>query len=274
MIVLINCGGSGSRLWPLSTPEFPKHLLKVEGADGDGSLMQNTYARVKDYVDDIYFITESGHAHHVKEQLNDVDNDHIIIEPARRGTASCILYALDHIRERHDADIPLVFISADHVIHDHGAFHDVLKHAAKTSVKHKEITLFGVEPTYPSTGFGYVEKGKKISTNGEKDVHEVLTFKEKPDRKTAESYIREGKYYWNSGNFAAPLSVWVKSMDKYAPYLAQCYKSLEKSKSNEEKKNTYLGFENNSIDYALMEPSERLLAVSYTHLTLPTIYSV
>src|SRR5680860_446090 len=132
MIVLINCGGSGSRLWPLSTPEFPKHLLKVEGADGDGSLMQNTYARVKDYVDDIYFITESGHAHHVKEQLNDVDNDHIIIEPARRGTASCILYALDHIRERHDADIPLVFISADHVIHDHGAFHDVLKPVSYT----------------------------------------------------------------------------------------------------------------------------------------------
>jgi len=264
MIVLINCGGSGSRLWPLSTPEYPKHLLKLEGTDGDGSLLQNTYARVKDFAEKVYFITEAGHAHSVKEQLEDVSDDQIIIEPARRGTASCMVYALEYMKSRHDEDLPLVFISADHVVHDHKAFQDVLKHAAATSKEHQGITLFGVEPTYPSTGFGYIEKGKKISENGEKDVHEVASFKEKPDRQTAEGYIREGKYYWNSGNFAAPLNVWLSSMSDSSPYLLKCYKSLETSKSAEGKKKIYLEFENNAIDYALMEPSERLLVVPGT----------
>jgi len=264
MIVLINCGGSGSRLWPLSTPEYPKHLLKIQGADGNGSLMQNTYERVKNFADDVYFITEAGHAHYVEEQLSDVDGDHIIIEPARRGTASCIVYALNHIRERHDKDVPLVFINADHVIHDHDAFNEALKHAAKTSVEHEGITLFGVEPTYPATGFGYIEKGERVSANGEKAVHEVSSFKEKPERKIAERYIREGNYYWNSGNFAAPLSVWVETMKNDSPDLHDAYCSLLNSKGDESKKESYLKFENNSIDYALMEPAKRLLVVPGT----------
>ncbi len=264
MIVLINCGGSGSRLWPLSTPDYPKHLLKVEGGDGNGSLLQNTYYRVKDFADEVYFITEAGHAHHVKEQLNDVDDEHIIIEPARRGTASCIVYALDHIREKHDNDVPLVFIMADHVIHDHEAFREALDHAAKTSAEHKGITLFGVEPTYPSTGFGYIEKGSRVSDDNEKDVHEVSSFKEKPDRKTAEKYIREGRYYWNSGNFAAPLNVWVETMKNDSPNLHNSYCSLRDSSGRDEKQDSYLKFENNSIDYALMEPAKKLLVVPGT----------
>ncbi len=261
MIVLINCGGSGSRLWPLSTPDYPKHLLKIEGSDGDGTLLQNTYARVKDIAEKVYFITEEGHAHHVQEQLKGVSNEQIIVEPARRGTASCIIYALDYIREKYDKDAPLVFLNADHVIHDHGAFQEAVVHATKASSRHGTIAFFGIKPTYPSSGFGYIEKGKKISKNGEKDVHEVASFKEKPDVETAIKFIREGKYYWNTGNYAASLSVWIKAMKSDMTDLYEAYNALQTAKDNETKRKIYLGFENNSMEYALLEKAKRLLVV-------------
>ncbi len=95
MIVVIIAGGSGSRLWPLSTPAYPKHLLKI--GDDKRSLMQNTYDRAKQIADKVYVITEAGHAHHVKDQLPELDDNAFIIESARRGTASCIVAGLQHI---------------------------------------------------------------------------------------------------------------------------------------------------------------------------------
>lgn len=263
MIVVINAGGSGSRLWPLSTPKYPKHLLKLEGTDGAGSLVQNTYNRIKDYTEYVYFITEAGHSHRIKEQLPELEDEQIIIEPARRGTASCIIFALTYINERHGKSIPLAFINADHVIHDHEAFRDALAHSTQTALKHNGITLFGVEPSYPATGFGYIEKGEKISLDEEIDVHEVAMFKEKPDRKTAEKYIKEGKYYWNSGNFAGPLKVWEETMKKDVPKLFDFYLSLCQAKGKEKEK-IYLSAKEDSIDYALMEPAKRLLVVPGT----------
>lgn len=264
MIVFINCGGTGSRLWPLSTSAYPKHLLKINGTDGDGSLIQNTYERVKGFADDIYFITENSHVDHVKKQLPAIKDEQIIVEPARRGTASCIIYALSFVKEKHGDDVPLAFINADHVIHNHDAFRDALEHSTKTSMEHNGITLFGVEPTYPATGFGYIEKGKRMSADDEKDVHEVAMFKEKPDRKTAERYIKEGRYYWNSGNFAGPLRVWEDTMKNDTPELHKFFVSLCNAKNEKEKTRIYLSAEENSIDYALMEPATRLLIVPGT----------
>jgi mannose-1-phosphate guanylyltransferase/mannose-6-phosphate isomerase len=262
MIALINCGGSGSRLWPLSTPEYPKHLLRIDGSDGEGSLLQNTYNRVKDFADEVYFITEAGHSNLIIEQLEgQVSEDHIIIEPARRGTASCLLIALDHIAQRHGEDVPLVFMHADHVIHDVNAFRESVLHAAASSVEHRAITLLGVEPTFPSTGFGYIEKGDRKSADREKDVFLVSSFKEKPERKVAEKYVREGRYLWNMGYFAAPLSVFVETMKSDAPTLHENYQKLSESDNKEE---TYLSLADDAIDYALMEPAKNLHVVPGT----------
>ncbi len=258
MIALINCGGSGSRLWPLSTPEYPKHLLKVSHNPDDGTLLQETYNRVKDFVEDAYFITEAGHADEVKKQLGGVDDDHIIIEPARRGTASCLLIALDHVRERHDENTPLIFMHADHVIHDKEGFQETIAHAADSSIEFDAITLLGLEPTYPSTGFGYIEQGKRKSDEQEKDVHEVAMFKEKPDRKTAEKYVREGKYLWNMGYFAAPLRIFVETMKNDSQAMYKQYMSLVEA---DDKTAAYLDFEDDAIDYALMEPASNLHVV-------------
>jgi mannose-1-phosphate guanylyltransferase/mannose-6-phosphate isomerase len=258
MIALINCGGSGSRLWPLSTPEYPKHLLKVSNNPDDGTLLQETYKRVKGFVDDAYFITEAGHASEVKKQLGDVDDDHIIIEPARRGTASCLLIALDHIRQRHDDGLPLIFMHADHVIHDTQGFRETIQHAAEASLTHNTITLLGLEPTYPSTGFGYIEQGSRKSAPGEREVYEVAMFKEKPDRATAEAYVRQGRFLWNMGYFAAPLRVFVDAMKKDSPQMYEQYQSLVEA---EDKTAAYLNFTDIAIDYALMEPASMLHVV-------------
>src|SRR5476651_539951 len=104
MIVVIIAGGSGTRLWPLSTPDYPKHLLKING--DSRSLLQNTYDRAKRIATSVYVITEAGHAHHVKEQLPELGDEAFIIEPARRGTASCIVAGLQYIAGRHDNDEP------------------------------------------------------------------------------------------------------------------------------------------------------------------------
>lgn len=264
MIALINCGGSGSRLWPLSTPEYPKHLLKVSHNPEDGTLLQETYKRVKDVVEDAYFITEAGHAEEVKKQLNElggIDDEHIIIEPARRGTASCLLIALDHVKEKHGEDEPLVFMHADHIIHDVLGFQETISHACETSKKYNAITLLGLEPVFPSVGFGYIEQGEKKSDESEKDVYEVAMFKEKPDRKTAESYVRNGNYLWNMGYFAAPLRVFVEAMKNDAPTMYEQYRKLEESSDKEA---TYLEFEDIAIDYALIERAKGTLVVPGT----------
>jgi mannose-1-phosphate guanylyltransferase len=100
MIAVIIAGGSGTRLWPLSTPHYPKHLLKI---DGDNlSLLQHTYERAKRLSDNVYVISEVSHIDHVKEQLSDLDDKNFIVEPGRRGTANCILAALSYISQRHD----------------------------------------------------------------------------------------------------------------------------------------------------------------------------
>src|SRR3990167_610598 len=120
MIVVIIAGGSGTRLWPLSTPEYPKHLLKINGHNK--SLLQNTYESAKKLSDDIYVITESGHAHHVRKQLPKLNDKNIIIEPARRGTASCIIAGLEKMSHYHDKDEPIAFLAADHYVRDEDGF--------------------------------------------------------------------------------------------------------------------------------------------------------
>lgn len=257
MIALINAGGSGTRLWPLSTPEYPKHLLSLPNA-GNGTLLQSSFDRVKGYVDDIFIITESSHADHVKDQLKELDSDHIIIEPARRGTASCLLLALDYIGQRYDEEVPLIMMHADHVIHDVESFRDSIQHASETSARFKAITLLGVEPNHPATGFGYIEKGERVSSEDEKEVHKVMSFKEKPDRKTAEQYLKEGHYLWNMGYFAAPISVFVETMKRDAPDMHKNYHSI---KNAPDKHIAYLGLNNVAIDYALMESAKNLVVV-------------
>lgn len=257
MITVIIAGGSGTRLWPLSTPSYPKHLLKIDG--DDKTLLQHTCERVKHFSDKLYVVTEIGHAHHIKEQLPDLSEDSFIIEPARRGTASCIIAALARISSVIDPDEPIAFVSADHHIRDTDGFVQSFKIAADASKEHGRIVLIGVEPDYPATGFGYIQKDGLVKKDSL--LYNVHSFKEKPDHEVAEEYVRSGNYLWNCSYFIGSLSTFKKALEKHAPDLLAEYKQLLAVQSPKEYEASYLALENNSIDYALIEKIEDLLVI-------------
>lgn len=257
MIAVIIAGGSGSRLWPLSTNDYPKQLLKLTN---EYSMVQNTYERAKRISKDIYVVPDISHAHHIKNQLPELGDDRFVVEPGRRGTANCILAALAHISKLHRADEPIAFISTDHHIRDIDGFAQSFNLAAEVSASKKEIVLVGIEPSYPATGFGYIERDGDIA--GFSSVHKVQSFKEKPDFKTAKQYMASGRYLWNCGYFVGSLSTFLKEMKASAPDLLERYNKLIKlSPDSKEYAKTYASFENDSIDYALIEKSKNLLVV-------------
>jgi len=248
MIVVIIAGGSGTRLWPLSTHDYPKHLLKLTN---DLSLLQNTFARVQQLTDTdrIFVVSEASHAHHVAEQLSGLPSENILVEPARRGTASCFLLALDAIKRRGLDDQAIFFLWSDHMIRDQRGFATTAHHAAELAEKTGKMVFVGVEPTYASTGLGYMEKGDRLQ-DGFKNAFELRKFVEKPDKKTATHYLRSGDYLWNTGYLMATLSTVEREIKANSKRLAEDYEALQKSGDKEK---TYLGFESEPIDKALSE---------------------
>ena len=204
-------------------------------------------------------MTESSHAHHVKQQLPELKKEAFIIEPGRRGTANCIVAALSYIGKRHDRDEPIAFLAADHYIRDSAGFVNSFKIAGLISRKEAKIVLVGVEPTYPATGFGYIKKGTALSGNGL--VYGVDSFKEKPDYKQANEYFKSGDYLWNCGYFVGSIETFVSAMRQFAPSLLKNYQALEHASSVPEFNKTYLGFKSDAIDYALIEKDRELLVV-------------
>jgi mannose-1-phosphate guanylyltransferase/mannose-6-phosphate isomerase len=258
MKVVIIAGGSGTRLWPLSTPSYPKHLLKVNG--DKKSLLQNTYGRAKRLAsaEDVYVVSEASHIQHVKDQLQDMPEDHFIVEPARRGTASCIVAALARVGKDAKDSEPIAFLAADHYIRDVSGFLYSFKVAASTAKSERRIVLVGVEPDRPATGFGYIQKDTLLDED--KLVYNVDSFKEKPDHATAQEYLKSGNYLWNCGYFVGSVAVFERAMQECAPALYENYQKLLQA-SPAEYESTYLAFENISIDYALIEKVKDLLVV-------------
>lgn len=255
MIIVIIAGGSGTRLWPLSTGDYPKHLLTVTG---EQSLLQNTFDRASQLASDIYVISEASHAQHVYAQLPDLPEDNIIVEPGRRGTASCVIAALARIKQSHDETEPIVFMHADHHIRDTVSFIESLQAAAEASVQHQRLVLLGVVPSRPETGFGYIQRGEHA--NGGL-IYDVMSFKEKPDKSTAQQYMDSGVYLWNMGYFVAPLAVFEQRLRDHAPHLWENYQKLYQSADKDEHDSHYLEFKNEPIEYPLIEKVPDLLVV-------------
>ena len=256
MIVVIIAGGSGTRLWPLSTPDYPKHLLKIDG--DQRSLLQHTYDRASQVAKSVYVVSDSSHIQHVKAQLKELSEDAFIVEPARRGTANCIITALVQIQKNHEDSEPVAFIHADHYIRDSAGFVNSLHVANQKTTDLDQIVLIGVEPDYPATGFGYIKKGELIDKNSL--VYNVERFEEKPNFPIARTYSQSGDYLWNCGYFVGSVATFVQKMKTYAPNLYTNYQRLLSAESSQYQE-TYLELASDAIDYALIEKVEDLLVI-------------
>lgn len=257
MITVIIAGGSGTRLWPLSTSDYPKHLLKITG---ERSLLQSAYDRAKRVGEIIYVVTEVSHAQHVKDQLPELPEENFLIEPGRRGTGNCLILALDVISRRHDHDEPIAFVTADHTIRDVYGYVRSFQTAAAASSETNKITLIGIEPTYPSTGFGYIERDGELGSSG---AYKIESFTEKPDHDTARAYLRAGRFLWNCGYFVGSVNTFLSEVRAVAPDLQASYEKLSAITDpfSEEYMQAYLSLKNLITDYALSELSSNLAVV-------------
>ena len=256
MIVVIFAGGSGTRLWPLSTNNNPKQLLQLVG---DESPVQTTYKRAKLLGDEVYFVPEKRLITPIKEQLPGLDEDHLIIEPGLRGTANCVVAALAHIASRQDHDEPIAFIHVDHFIRDSKGFVRSFKAAERVTNSLKRIVLVGIEPTYPATGFEYIQKDGDMEAKGL--AYNVVAFKMRGPLELMQEYVRSGDHLWNAGYFIASLNTFLDNMKASAPELLKAYERLRAAKTKKEYAETYLSLENDSIDHGLIQRVKQTMVV-------------
>lgn len=225
-------------------------------------MVQQAYDRAKRLSGKIYVVTEASHAEALRAQLPELSDEAFLIEPGRRGTGHCIVFALDYINRHHDKHEPIAFIHSDHNVRDLQGFAHSFATAARISSQQRCITLIGIEPTFPSTGFGYIQRDGVIDASA--GVYSVESFKEKPDFETAKQYIASGNYLWNCGYFVGSVAVFMNEMQRSAPVLWASYQALARvgDFGGDEYNQTYLALDNQVIDIALIERAATLAVVS------------
>lgn len=249
MFGVILAGGSGSRLWPLSRELYPKQLLNLYA---EKSLLQSTFERLNKFIpaENIISVTNSKHSANVRMQLGKLSENSIILsEPISKNTAPAIAFSVKYIFENSKDDETVLVVPSDLLIEDNDKFIQTIQEAQKY-VDEGYIVTFGIKPTYPEIGFGYIcaEDGK------------VKSFTEKPDVETAQKYINEGNYFWNSGIFMFKTSTILSECEHHCPEIAKIIKNINCSDKNI----PFTEFEKMpciSIDYAVMEKSKKLAMV-------------
>ncbi len=248
--VVILAGGSGQRLWPLSHKESPKQLIQF--LDGR-SLLQHTLDRVSALTkkDNVIIVTHSDYVQVIKEHVGHVVG-RILAEPACKNTAPAVLLALRYIQEQGE-DAQVIIIPADHFVPQSERFLQTLAQAVLFSQNHNQIAILGAKPSYPATGYGYVQAQYNELFGG----YAVVKFHEKPNEATARSYLERGDMWWNMGIFAGRVSVFLEEFSLYVP---QLFASLSQSNMAPV---DYNQLQSISIDYAVMEKSNRLVVFPF-----------
>jgi len=261
IIPVILSGGSGTRLWPLSRKQYPKQYLPLVG---DNTMLQETILRLNglDNLADPIIICNADHRFLVAEQCQqiDIESPTILLEPIGRNTAPAIAAAALQSQKISNEAVLLV-LSADHVIQDIDAFHQAIKIASRQAQAGK-LATFGIVPTDANTGYGYI-KSSQENIDG---AHKVEKFVEKPDLETAQTYLEQGNYLWNSGMFMFQADVLISELSEQSPNIVV---SVIDAVTNATKdldfirldKQAFESSPSDSIDYALMEKSDNVVVV-------------
>ena len=255
---VILCGGSGTRLWPLSREQYPKQLLALVD---DDTLLQSTVKRLSGLgtfldgvsVADPVIVTNESHRFLVAEQLREigVSQPSIILEPCAKNTAPALSLAALHIQEKDENALMLV-MPADHVIANPDAFKSAIKAGVGAAMKNGLVT-FGIVPTHAETGFGYIKK-----SSGSDEVSQIQEFVEKPDAETADAYLKSCDYVWNSGMFLFTAGTWINSIKRFKPDIDSAVELAYASKKQDMDfvridTELFSKTPSDSIDYAVME---------------------
>lgn len=255
MYGIILAGGSGSRLWPLSRELYPKQLLNL---NSDKSLLQSTFERLKNCMpqENILSITNTKHTSNVRMQLSAISqNPTVLSEPVAKNTAPAIVLAAKYVMQKSESDPIIIVVPSDHLIKNNEKFLSTVKKGEQLA-QEGYIVTFGIKPDYPETGYGYINTAEKAG-----DGFKVKEFVEKPDCETAKKYLHEGTYFWNSGIFMFKASTLLSETVKHAPDIAKVSEEFDFTKSNEIPFINFDKMPSISIDYAIMEKSDKIALV-------------
>lgn len=258
---ILMAGGVGSRFWPISTQDFPKQFHDMLGT-GD-TLIQKTFKRLADLIpkENIFILTNERYNDLVLDQLPEVEQRQVVLEPAMRNTAPCILYASLKI-QKENPDALMIVAPSDHWIEDEKTFSKNVKQAFEFCAENDALMTLGIQPTFPNTGFGYIEFDKASA----KAIKSVSQFREKPDYETAKGFIKQGNFLWNAGIFMWSVKSVVQAFKNNQPELYSLFESgiasYNTAAESDFIKENYSKAENVSVDYALMEKSSNVFVIA------------
>ncbi|HLS90566.1 MAG TPA: sugar phosphate nucleotidyltransferase [Limnochordia bacterium] len=265
-VAVIIAGGSGTRFWPLSTPRRPKQFLRLFG---ERTMLQHTFDRLRRLVpaERVLVLTAERFVPLVLEQLPQLPKANVIGEPAGRDTAAAVALAATLCRARF-GNPTMIVLPADHMIEPVEAFEEAVATAVEAARAEEALYTFGVPPTYPATGYGYLEAGRRLTGETDRTAverYQVLRFREKPSYSVAKEYVASGRYYWNSGMFVWTVDAIMREIERHLPEHARLLFPLGEEWGspawNRRLRDAFPRVPKISIDFGVMEKAERVSMV-------------